>query len=69
MNADGSDLRNLGVATVPDQAPSWSPDGRQLAFTGILSGFEVRVMNADGTKRRNLTPEGGQFPVWSPVVR
>jgi TolB protein len=67
MNADGSDLRDLGEVTVPDLAPSWSPDGRQLAFTGNLS--EVHVINADGTKRRNLTPEGGQFPVWSPAVR
>jgi Tol biopolymer transport system component len=69
MNADGSDLRDLRAMTVPDQAPSWSPDGRQLAFTGNLSRFEVHVINADGKKRRNLTPKGGQWPKWSPAAR
>jgi TolB protein len=32
MNADGSDIRRLTDNPGPDRAPSWSPDGRYLAF-------------------------------------
>jgi Tol biopolymer transport system component len=38
--------RDLRAVTVPDFAPSWSPDGRQLAFAG--NGFQVHVMTSDG---------------------
>ena len=51
------------------QRPSWSPDGRKIAFTTKRDGnFEVYVMNADGSGQRNLTrnPAPDRSPVWSP---
>jgi len=72
MNADGSEQSNLKARTVPDAPPSWSPDGKRLTFSGWNEGrfqWEVRVMNADGTQRRNLTPGGGMIPKWSPAAR
>lgn len=72
MNADGSGLRSLNALTVPDNAPSWSPDGKRLAFTSWNDGrfrWDVHVMNADGTNRRNVTPGGGAGPVWMPASR
>jgi TolB protein len=38
--------------------PSWSPNGKQLAFMSNRAGYvSVFVMNADGSDPRNLTPK------------
>jgi TolB protein len=65
MNADGSKQRNLGVH--PAGSYAWSPDGRLIAFTRGR-GFEVAVMNADGSGLRDLTHSrtGNFFEAWSP---
>ena len=73
MNADGSGPRK--VARVGNSAPrhgfwfSWSPDGRKIAFE---SNFDIYVVNADGTGRRNLSRSPAadiERPVWSPDGR
>jgi hypothetical protein len=55
--------------------PAWSPDARQIAFhhaepTPELkpcdAGWQVWVMNADGTGAHRVTPEGTP-PSWSPA--
>jgi Tol biopolymer transport system component len=45
--------------------PDWSPDGRQIAFSG--SNERLTVIRADGTKRRRLGPPAlrGREPHWS----
>ena len=48
---------------------SWSPDGKQIAFTSNRDGnYEIYVMNADGSALRNLTRHRAQdnFAAWSP---
>jgi len=59
MNADGSNPIRL---TSPAIDPSWSSDGRKIAFSG---GDGIYVMDADGS---NPTPinYGGYQPSWSP---
>lgn len=54
-------------------APTWSPDGRRIAFACCFPGgpgetIQLRIMNADGTGRTQLTtgPSGNTFPAWSP---
>src|SRR5436190_5128200 len=76
---DGSDLRILTPGEQPfytaDMNPSWSPDGRRIAFDSHRDSnvsTEIYVMNADGTEQRRLTHDSGQGgifntqPLWSP---
>jgi Tol biopolymer transport system component len=79
MNLDGSGLRALtsnsttpGGLPIQDEAPSWSPDGRRLAFASNRADgqFEIFLMRANGTGVRRLTRTGRQvtdtIPAWSP---
>ena len=81
MNADGSRQRSLTPrgpdlrAGLDDQnrTPSWSPDGRRIAFVSERDGqAEIYVMNADGSGQRNLTRTRGwqeRSFAWSPAQR
>jgi Tol biopolymer transport system component len=65
-------VRNLTRHTAMDMNPSWSPDGRQIAFTSRRdNNFEIYVVSAAGGEPRNLTnfPAEDRSPVWSPDGR
>jgi TolB protein len=52
-----------------DFIPSWSPDGKQIAFTSYRNGGEdIWLMDADGKNLKQLTthPRGDWSPAWSP---
>ena len=78
VEADGSGRRRLTHSGAGiDYSPTWSPDGKQVAFRttrGSPSGPDpsnIFVINADGSGERQLTPArgaaaGGLFPAWSP---
>ena len=69
MDADGGNPQNLSNHPNDDWGPSWSPDGKQIAFASRRDGnSEIYVMDADGSNPQRLTenPNGNRFPSWSP---
>jgi TolB protein len=70
VNADGTGKHRLtGPLMVDLGSPSWSPDGRTLAFTG--RGPDVYTVHADGTGPHKLThsPGWNGQAEWSPDGR
>jgi Tol biopolymer transport system component len=66
INTDGTGLRRLTRSPWPEFDPSWSPDGRFIAYRSEPHEYpELWVMNADGSEQHRLTRDGG-FPDWSP---
>lgn len=53
MNPDGSGKKRLTGRPGDDWAPGFSSDGKQIVFTQLPG--TLWVMNADGTKLRELT--------------
>ena len=69
MRIDGSDPRQLTRNDADDTSPSWSPDGKGIAFVTDRDGNrEIYVMQADGNEQINLTahPAEDSSPSWSP---
>lgn len=69
MNAAGSERTRLTTHPAEDFDPTWSPDGKSIAFRSHRDGNEeVYIMNADGTAQTNLTnnPTSDYSPAWSP---
>jgi TolB protein len=72
---DGSGVRRLTSAPGPQFDPSFSPDGRLIAYRdsrhAINQDDEIWVMDRDGRHARNLTRDHGNdwSPAWSPDGR
>ena len=73
IDVDGANLEQLTFGSgqgVAVSKPTWSPDGKQIAFelhTTLTS--RLVIMNADGSNIYTIpnVPTGGIFPKWSPV--
>jgi len=68
-NTDGTNIRRITFNSAIDTAPSWSPTGREIAFTSDRTGFpQLYLMDAEGGNVRKVS-FGGDYldsPVWSP---
>lgn len=73
VQPDGSGLRRLTSSPASEFDPSWSPDGRKLAYRRETrrTAPDIFVMNANGSGKRNLTAgrSEGISPSWSPNGR
>jgi TolB protein len=71
MMADGSGVTRLTQIPGNDHWPSWSPDGKLIAFTcdGRQKVGEICTINADGSGLRTLTKNSAQdlMSVWEPL--
>ena len=74
MNPDGNNLFRLTRHQMWESSPSCSPDGSKIAFDsnpdGPFGSDHIFVMDADGTRVRNLTRNkdisNSRHPAWSP---
>ena len=78
MDINGGNQQRLTNNPKNDLSPSWSPDGKRIAFASNRDGhvhiihgwsmYEIYVMDADGGNLQNLTndPRDDSFPSWSP---
>ena len=78
MDSNGSDPTRLTFNAAKDNAPSWSPNARQIAFHSSRhddndphtaeENTEIYIMDADGSNQRRLTHYPGldTGPDWHP---
>ena len=69
ISSDGSGLTQVTRDAAANFYPSWSPDGRRLAFSSNRDGdWDIFVMDVDGSNVRQLVNSPGldDKPQWSP---
>lgn len=69
MNLDGSGLTRPTTDPADDYAPTWSPDGKYIAFISLRAGsYAIYIMNFDGTNQARLSADNWEpgWPTWGP---
>jgi TolB protein len=72
MSEQGGVPQQLTFTAGDHESPSWSPDGRYLAYSVRGSGrSRIEIMNANGQNTRVLHEgnDGCLSPFWSPHLR
>ena len=74
MNDNGSNLQKITNTPLSENGPTWSPDGKQIAFSRDVSPTRngqmqnIFLVNADGSHERRLTERRGIdfYPIFLP---
>jgi TolB protein len=69
MDRDGSGLHRLTDHPGIDVSPTWSPTGREIAFTSNRTGSpQIYIMDDEGLNLRRISLDGSYNaePAWSP---
>src|SRR5947208_17082593 len=67
--AAATPIRQLTNTQASNIRPSWSPDGKRIAFQSNRDGpYHIYVMDSDGSNVRQLTSGDAddRHPAWSP---
>jgi TolB protein len=64
---DGSDIVQLTNNAGNNEHPTWSPDGKLIAFSSNRSGsYQIYIMRKDGSNVTRITNSGeNTSPTWS----
>jgi WD40 repeat protein len=67
---DGSEPLQLTFSPLIVHDPHWSPDGKQIAYSGLKPGghWQIYLASPDGSASQRLLPNSvvGMDPTWSP---
>ena len=69
IHSDGTNKKQLTHNDVDDGHPTWAPNGKQIAFTGMVDDiYQIFSVNAEGGTVKQLTFEGASHyhPTFSP---
>lgn len=71
MDADGGRPRTVTTLPGYNFDPTWSPDGRRIAFSNTRKTSEIYAVSVDGTRLTRLTRDAAYDtdPSWSPDGR
>lgn len=68
-DAGGGGVQRLTFVGSQNDNPAWSPKGDKIAFQSLSGGWNIYVMNADGSMIQKLTSVGCESPTWAPNGR
>lgn len=68
--ASGGGVERLTFVGTQNDNPAWSPKGDKIAFQSLSGGWDIFVMNTDGSMIQRLTSTGAnESPTWAPNGR
>ena len=67
MNADGSEVQRLSTGTKAERHPTWSPDGRFVAFMTLTTNSVIAIVDvATHAQVGSLSQQRSEldYPAW-----
>jgi TolB protein len=69
-DAGGGGVERLTFVGTQNDNPAWSPKGDKIAFQSLSGGWDIFIMNTDGSQIQRLTSTGNcESPTWAPNGR